>query len=109
MICEDGYVRIEQDDNTILKSDKKVDAPKIFLIALLFRRVQQSAPYDQNRYLDYSNETPFRLNEKTIAVTKEEAEKLGFSKDKLYEVEKVCQPRIIRTSVLRRVFRLILC
>ena len=89
MICEDGYVRIEQDDNTILKSDKKVDAPKIFLIALLFRRVQQSAPYDQNYYLTYSNETPFRLHEKTITVKKEEVEKLGFSKDKLYEVKKV--------------------
>ena len=76
MICEDGYVRIEQDDNTILRSDKKVDAPKIFLIALLFRRVQQSAPYDQNYYLTYSNETPFRLHEKTITVKKEEVEKL---------------------------------
>ena len=89
MICEDGYVRIEQDDNTILKSDKKVDAPRIFLIALLFRRVQQSAPYDQHYYLTYSNETPFRLNEKTITVKKEEVEKLGFSKDAQYEVKKV--------------------
>lgn len=89
MICEDGYVRIEQDDNTILKSDKKVDAPKIFLIALLFRRIQQSAPYDQHCYLTYSNETPFRLNEKTITVKKEEVEKLGFSKDAQYNVKKV--------------------
>ena len=97
LICDDWYVRTKQSDGKILKSDKKVDAPKICLVALLFEYIHKPNYYHSGTDLPFvENEITFHYNGKMATVQKEDFAKLG------YEQEEDKQYKLIKTYVNER-------
>lgn len=89
MVCSDGYVRTKSADDAILKSDKKVDAPKIYLVADLFERLHNLNYINTVAYVPLPNENlTFHYNGKTATIKKADAAKLGHIDEHEYKVTK---------------------
>lgn len=87
-ICSDGFVRTKQSDGTISISDKKVDAPKIYMVATLFGIIHNTNYMYSHTSVSLPNEkVTFHYNGKTATIDSVDAVKLGYN-DQIYDITK---------------------
>lgn len=91
-ICSDGFVRTKQSDGTISISDKKVDAPKIYMVATLFGIIHNTNYMYSHTSVSLPNEkVTFHYNGKTATIDSVDAVKLGYTDqtdDPMYDITK---------------------
>ena len=88
MVCSDGFVRTKQPDGTIFISDKKVDAPEIYMVATLFERIHKTDYLNSVMSVTLQNEEiTFHYNGKTAKIKSTDAFKLGYN-DREYDIDK---------------------
>lgn len=87
-ICSDGFVRTEQSDGTISISDKKVDAPKIYMVATLFGIIHNTNYMYSHTSVSLPNEKiTFHYKGKTATIDSADAVRLGYN-DQMYDITK---------------------
>lgn len=80
MVCSDGFVRTKQPDGTILISDKKVDAPEIYMVATLFERIHKTDYLNSVASITLPNEEiTLHYNGKIAKIKSVDAVKLGYN------------------------------
>lgn len=88
MVCSDGFVRTKQPDGTIFVSDKKVDAPEIYMVATLFERIHKTDYLNSVTSVTLPNEEiTFHYNGKTAKIKSTDAFKLGYN-EREYDIDK---------------------
>lgn len=88
MVCSDGFVRTKQSDGTILTSDKKVDAPEIYMVATLFERIHKTDYLNSVASITLPNEEiTFHYNGKTAKIKSVDTVKVGYNERK-YDIIK---------------------
>ena len=88
MVCSDGFVRTKQPDGKIFISDKKVDAPEIYMVATLFERIHKTDYLNSVTSVTLpSEEITFHYNGKTAKIKSTDAFKLGYN-DREYDIDK---------------------
>lgn len=88
MVCSDGFVRTKQPDGTIFISDKKVDAPEIYMVATLFERIHKTDYLNSVTSVTLPNEEiTFHYNGKTAKIKSTDAFKLGYN-EREYDIVK---------------------
>lgn len=98
-ICSDGFVRTEQSDGTISISDKKVDAPKIYMVATLFGIIHNTNYMYSHTSVSLPNEkVTFHYNGKTATIDSADAVKLGYN-DQMYDITKTFINETFMSSV----------